>query len=118
MPISHGEKSNGPSSQDDIPEELKAFLDYISGHVPRSDYTRQLDSLVNKARDHKEWRKEYMTLLERDDRMREEGRKEGRKQGREEEHVNTVKESKRADAAEKKVAELSAQIERLKAQIP
>ena len=71
-----------------------------------------------------------MTLLERDERMREEGRKEGReeglkegreeglKEGREEEHVNTVKESKRADAAEKKVAELSAQIERLKAQIP
>ena len=125
-------------TQDDIPEELKAFLDYISGHVPRSDYTRQLDSLVNKARDHIEWRKEYMTLLERDERMREEGRKEGReegrkkgreeglkegrkeglKEGREEEHVNTVKESKRADAAEKKVAELSAQIERLKAQIP
>ena len=75
-----------------------------------------------------------MTLLERDERMREEGRKEGREEGlkegreeglnegreegREEEHVNTVKESKRADAAEKKVAELSAQIERLKAQIP
>ena len=67
-----------------------------------------------------------MTLLERDERMREEGRKEGREEGlkegreegREAEHVNTVKESKRADAAEKKVAELSAQIERLKAQIP
>ena len=28
-----------------------------------------------------------MTLLERDERMREEGRKEGLKEGREEEHV-------------------------------
>jgi predicted transposase YdaD len=30
------------------------------------------------------WRREYMTLQERDERMREEGRKEGREEGRKE----------------------------------
>ena len=33
---------------------------------------------MNEAREHKEWRMEYMTLLERDEMMREEGRAEER----------------------------------------
>ncbi len=32
---------------------------------------------MNEARQHKKWRVEYMTLLERNEKMREEGRKEG-----------------------------------------
>ena len=49
---------------------------------------------LEKAREHKEWRLEYMTLLERDEMMREEGRKE--------ERVNTLREKQRADSAEQR----------------
>ena len=62
-----------------------------------------------------------MTLLERDEQMREEGRKEGHKEGleeglkkgREEERVNTKKEAARADAAEAAVIDLQDRIQRL-----
>ena len=56
--------------------------------------TKELENLVHKAREHKEWRLEYMTLLERDEMMREEGRKE--------ERVNTLREKQRADSAEQR----------------
>ena len=39
-----------------------------------------MEEAVYKARNHEEWRLEYMTLLMRDQEMREEGRKEGREQ--------------------------------------
>ena len=59
-----------------------------------------------------------MTLLERDERMREEGRAEGfekgHKEGREEERKNTLREKARADEAEKQVALLKEQLSRLR----
>ena len=70
---------------------------------------KKLDELVQKARQHKEWRLEYMTLLERDEQMREEGRKEGR----EEERINTMKEAARADAAEAAVLAMQERIQQL-----
>ena len=97
-------------TQNDVPQGLQAFLSYIAGNMPESDLTKRLDHLVKKARKHIEWRKEYMTLLERDEIMREEGRKEGRKEGREEERENTRKEKARADEAERQVALLKKQI--------
>ena len=42
-----------------------------------SDFTRRLDERVGTARRHEKWRLEYMTLLERDERMWEEGHREG-----------------------------------------
>ena len=55
----------------------------------KSEFVNRLDEAVQKARNHEEWRMEYMTLLMRDNKMREEGRiagrKEGRQQGREKE---------------------------------
>ena len=50
----------------------------VTGNPGKSNLVRSLDDAVQKARDHKEWRLEYMTLLMRDNQMREEGRKEGR----------------------------------------
>lgn len=49
-----------------------------------------------------------MTLLERDEKMREEGR--------EEERANTIREAKRADEAEREAARLRAELERLKSE--
>ena len=63
---------------------MKAFLDYIAVGTPGDAFTDEIERAVTEAKEHKRWRQEYMTLLERDERMREEGRKEGRKEGREE----------------------------------
>ena len=110
--------------------ELKAFLQYVAGEAPSSEITKRLDDLVHKAREHKEWRLEYMTLLERDEQMREEGRKEGlqkgleeglqkgRKagidEGRKEERTNTLREKERADKAESDVKSLKEELAALR----
>ena len=56
------------------------------GDVPEteSDLTKRLNERALAARSHEKWRREYMTLQERDELMREEGRKEGREEGRKE----------------------------------
>ena len=38
----------------------------------KSEFVKRLDEAVQKARSHEEWRMEYMTLLMRDNKMREE----------------------------------------------
>ena len=78
-------------TQEDVSEDLKSFLNYVAGKLPESDLTRKLEEVVAKAREHIEWRKEYMTLLEIDERMREEGREEGIKEGRAKEHLNSLR---------------------------
>jgi hypothetical protein len=84
-------------TRDDVSDEIQAFLQYVAGEKPTTEITKKLDQLVLDAREHKEWRLEYMTLLERDERMREEGRAE--------EHKNTLREKQRADEAEKRASE-------------
>ena len=64
---------------DDVSEEMKEFLQWmVTGHLGNSNLVKSLDNAVQKARDHEKWRLEYMTLLMRDNQMREEGRVEGR----------------------------------------
>ena len=64
----------------DVSDEMGAFLSYLSDKKAYSDFTKRLHQRVLAAREHVEWRREYMTLLERDERMREEGREEVRKE--------------------------------------
>ena len=68
--------------KDDVSANLAAFLQYLVTKHPESDLTRRLDEKVQESRGHEKWRMEYMTLEERDQRMREEGRAEGREEGR------------------------------------
>ena len=59
------------------------------------------------ARGHVEWRREYMTLLERDERMREEGREEARKEAEKkvlEAEEKTAKAEERIAKAEERIA--------------
>ena len=78
---------------DDVSPEMKEFLDWmINRKKGESKFVKSLDEALKKARNHEKWRLEYMTLLMRDDKMREEGRKEGRRAGREEEIFLSVQE--------------------------
>ena len=69
---------NARGTMDDVSGELKEFLAYISGAAPHGELTRRIDSAVAAARTQEEWRTEYMTLLMRDEQMRNEGRAEER----------------------------------------
>ena len=71
--------------------------------------TRRLEEEVEKARHHERWKVEYMTLLERDELMREEGR--------EEERENTECERKRADQEQQRAEDYLKEIEILKAKL-
>ena len=66
----------------DVSDEMSKFLLYLTDQRTESDFTKRLNERVLAARSHEKWRREYMTLQERDERMREEGRKEGREEGR------------------------------------
>lgn len=66
---------------DDVSSDMKDFLDWLSGKQGRSRLVGELENAVQKAKDHKEWRTEYMTLLMRDQEMMRKGREEGMQQG-------------------------------------
>jgi len=87
-------------TSDDVSEKMQAFLSYIASGTPSDSFTNELENEVKKARDHIQWRTEYMTFLEQLEKEREEGRAE--------ERVNTEREKARADAAENRaIAEKS-----------
>ena len=91
----------------DVSDEMSAFLSYLSDKKADSDFTKRLHERVLAAREHIEWRREYMTLLERDERMREEGREEVRKEAEMkvlEAEEKTAKAEEKASKAEKEIA--------------
>lgn len=51
---------------DDISKELKVFLDYVAGKKTEDSFIKKLDDAVKDAKQNREWRHEYMTLLMRD----------------------------------------------------
>lgn len=61
---------------------MKDFLEWlVSQSTCKSKLVQNLIGAVQKARNHEEWRLEYMTLLMRDQEMIQKGREEGRKAG-------------------------------------
>ena len=77
---------------DDVSPEMKEFLDWmVHKRKGRSRFVKRLDEAVQKARNHEEWGLEYMTLLMRDNKMREEGRLAGRRQGRAESIIDSIR---------------------------
>ena len=65
---------NATSTADDVSEELRAFLDYVVGRNVDKDYIKKVDAAVKKAKMNKKWRREYMTLMQRDLENQEMGR--------------------------------------------
>lgn len=78
---------------DDVSDDMKDFLEWLTtGKTGRSKLVNNLDDAVQKAKDHEEWRVEYMTLLMRDQEMMKKGREEGILQGRLNEIFSSVQE--------------------------
>jgi len=91
---------------EDIPQGLRDFYNYLKNHIVTNKLTARIESAVKEARLNEKWRSQYMKekLIFMD--YKEEGRAEGFAEGRAEERKNTLKEKKRADAAEARVREL------------
>lgn len=63
-----------------VSEEAKSFLAYLNGLKGENEWVKQLDSEVKKVKKNEEWRKEYMSLLLRDQDNFERGIEQGIKQ--------------------------------------
>lgn len=66
---------------DDVSENMKNFLSYLTGQEPDDDFTRRIERAVQNARTQCDWSVEYMTLYEKLEMEREAGRKEGLAEG-------------------------------------
>ena len=77
---------NAQGTMNDVGPELKAFLDFVAGEKSEDPFVRQLDEEIRHIKTNEEWRREYMTIQELNQEMRDEGieigRAEGRKEGR------------------------------------
>ncbi len=73
---------NASGVTENTPSELKDFLNYLQGSINRDNiFIRDLDEAVTSAREHKEWKVDYMTLeLKLQDREQE-GYDRGKSEG-------------------------------------
>ena len=68
---------NTEGVMDDVSTDLKAFLDYMGGRPSDHAFVKVLSDEVALAKQNKEWRREYMTLLMRDQENIDKGRAHG-----------------------------------------
>ena len=71
---------NADGKMNDVSRELKAFLDYVAGKKSEDAFVNKLEEAVKAAKKNREWRREYMTLLMRDQENIEKGKREGEEQ--------------------------------------
>lgn len=57
---------NADGKNGTVSKELKAVLDYVAGRSSEDVFVKKLEYAVEKAKENREWRREYMTLLMRD----------------------------------------------------
>lgn len=79
---SHKILLNAAGTQNDVSDNLMDFFNLLLTGKGKTKLSKEIESEVEKARLHEEWRLEYMTLFMRDEEKREEGRMEGREEGR------------------------------------
>lgn len=72
---------NTTSTMDDVDDELKNFLSYLATGIPTDEFTTELETAVTIAKSNREWRREYMTLYEKELEAMAAGRQEGRQEG-------------------------------------
>ena len=62
-------------------EDVREFLKYVNGGKSDNPFVKEIDAKVIQAKENQEWRLEYMTLLMREEEIREEAKEEGREEG-------------------------------------
>jgi len=82
---------NSVGTVDDVSGDLKAFLSYVAGEESQNQFVQEIDMEVQKAKKNKEWRREYMTLLMRDQENIDKGFQIGREAGQHEKAVQIAR---------------------------
>lgn len=95
---------NTKGTIDDVDGELRSLLDYFESLVPQDAFTGELDEAVAVAREHKEWRQEYMKL----ELMMMDSRREGRAEG---EKVKLIEQICRKIVKGKTIEEIASELE-------
>ena len=85
---------NAAGTANDVSAEMEDFLRYLKEGVGNSPFVEKLDDAVQKARDHVEWRSEYMSLQLKYYDIWDEAREEGLEEGRSEGMKEGIKEGK------------------------
>ena len=83
---------NTESSREDVSDGLRSFLDYVVDEG-RKQLCAETGKRPREAKQNREWRHEYMTLLMRDLENLEKGREEGRKEGIKEGKIQQAKDT-------------------------
>lgn len=65
----------------DVPDELGQFIRFLADGTVEPGVTAEIHEAVEKVKSHKEWERDYMTLMMRDRENIEKGRVEGRTEG-------------------------------------
>lgn len=68
---------NPYSDMDDVDEELGNFLKYLADGLAVDKFTQELDNEVEKAKENKEWRREFVTQYMKEQIIREEAMEAG-----------------------------------------
>ena len=68
---------NTAGDRNDVSNELRVFLEYVSGKKSDDSFIRELEEAVEEARKNRKWRHEYMTLLMREQESEERGLEKG-----------------------------------------
>ncbi len=68
---------NTESNMADVNQKLIAFLDYVAGKKSDDSFVQKLENAIKIAKQNREWRHEYMTLLMRDQENIEKGIERG-----------------------------------------
>ena len=69
---------NPYGTREDADAELQALFRYLDKRIPTDGFTARLEDRVRKLTRDADWRRQYMTLYERDQRNIAKGREEGR----------------------------------------
>lgn len=77
----------------ELSEEIKAFMGYLKEELTQSDFTKKLYEEVEKARENKEWRREYMAWISELEESKEEAREEAREAEREETAISMLRDN-------------------------
>ena len=73
---------NPYGTKGDEDQELQTLFRYLDKRIPTDGFTERLEKRVRALTRDTDWRRQYMTLYERDQRNIAKGRKEGHEEGR------------------------------------
>ena len=82
---------NAKGYRENVSDEFKALMRYITDGETSDSYTKALDEKVSLVNNNEEWKVSYMTWAIKLADERREAREEGREEGREKERIQSIK---------------------------